>query len=93
MQYRTMPNSGEKLSVLGFGCMRLPAPGGRKVTFLSSIDRERAAKQVRYAIDNGVNYLDTAYPYHAGSSESFLGKYVLKDGYREKVNIATKSQR
>jgi predicted aldo/keto reductase-like oxidoreductase len=85
-----MPNSGEKLSVLGFGCMRLPAPGGRKVTIFSSIDNERAAKQVRYAIDNGVNYLDTAYPYHAGVSESFLGEYVLKDGYRERVNIATK---
>jgi predicted aldo/keto reductase-like oxidoreductase len=85
-----MPNSGEKLSVLGFGCMRLPAPGGRKVTILSAIDKERAANQIRYAIDRGVNYLDTAYPYHAGSSESFLGEYVLKDGCREKVNIATK---
>jgi predicted aldo/keto reductase-like oxidoreductase len=70
--------------------MRLPAPGGRKVTILSSIDKERAAKQIRYAIDKGVNYLDTAYPYHAGSSESFLGEHVLKDGYREKVNVATK---
>jgi predicted aldo/keto reductase-like oxidoreductase len=90
MQYRTMPNSGEKLSVLGFGCMRLPAPKGRKVTVFSAIDKERAAKQIRYAIDRGVSYLDTACPYPAGSSESFLGEYVLKDGYRKKVNIATK---
>ena len=90
MQYRTMPNSSEKLSVLGFGCMRLPAPKGRPPGIFSSIDNEKAAKQIRYAIDRGVNYLDTAYPYHGGASESFLGKYVLRDGYREKVNIATK---
>jgi predicted aldo/keto reductase-like oxidoreductase len=85
-----MPNSDEKLSVLGFGCMRLPNPKGKQPSIFSAIDKERAAKQIRYAIDNGINYLDTAYPYHAGSSESFLGEYVLKDGYREKANIATK---
>jgi len=85
-----MPNSNEKLSALGFGCMRLPAPKGRHASMFSSIDKEKAAKQIRHAIDRGVNYLDTAYPYHAGASESFLGEYVLKDGYREKVNIATK---
>jgi predicted aldo/keto reductase-like oxidoreductase len=70
--------------------MRLPAPKGRRASLLSAIDGERAAAQVRRAIDGGVNYLDTAYPYHAGSSESFLGEYILRDGYREKVNIATK---
>jgi len=90
MQYRTMPNSDEKLSVLGFGCMRLPVPKGRKQSIFAPVDNERAAAQVRYAIDQGVNYLDTAYPYHGGTSESFLGEYVLKDGYREKVNVATK---
>lgn len=88
MQYRTMPNSSEKLSALGFGCMRLPTRVGGQASNL--IDRERTVKQIRYAIDQGVNYLDTAYPYHLGASESFLGEYVLKDGYREKVNIATK---
>ncbi len=88
MQYRTMPNSDEKLSALGFGCMRLPSKGGGGM--ISSIDTERALEQIRYAIDNGVNYLDTAYPYHRGQSESFLGEYVLKDGYREKVKVATK---
>ncbi|SHH78605.1 aldo/keto reductase [Clostridium grantii] len=88
MQYRTMPNSTEKLSVLGYGCMRLPTHVGGEASSL--IDKDKALKQIRDAIDNGVNYLDTAYPYHLGASESFLGEYVLKDGYREKVKIATK---
>ncbi|MGL1893170.1 MAG: aldo/keto reductase [Spirochaetaceae bacterium] len=88
MQYRTMPNSDEKLSTLGYGCMRLPTHVGGAASSL--INKEKALKQIRYAIDNGVNYLDTAYPYHLGASESFLGEYVLKDGYREKVKIATK---
>ncbi|MBN1624384.1 MAG: aldo/keto reductase [Clostridia bacterium] len=87
MQYRNMPGSDEKLSALGFGCMRLASNGKG---LLSSIDTEKATVQIRHAIDNGVNYLDTAYPYHNGASESFLGEYILKDGYREKVNIATK---
>ena len=78
-----MPKSEEKLSILGYGCMRLPTKAGR-------IDKEKALKQIRSAIDKGVNYLDTAYLYHLGASESFLGSHVLKNGYREKVNIATK---
>ena len=84
MQYRKMPKSDDKLSVLGYGCMRFPTKFG------GIIDREKAIKQIRLAIDNGVNYLDTAWIYHFGASESFLGEHVLKDGYREKVNIATK---
>ncbi len=88
MLYRTMPNSTNELSVLGYGCMRLPTHVGGAASSL--INKEKALKQIRYAIDNGVNYLDTAYPYHLGASESFLGEYVLKDGYREKVYIATK---
>jgi len=54
-----------------------------------SIDEERATKQIRHAIDNGVNYVDTAWPYHNGESEPFLGR-ALADGYREQVKIATK---
>ena len=88
MQYRVMPKSGDKLSALGFGMMRLPTKVGGVAS--NMIDRERAQKQIWGAIDKGVNYLDTAFPYHLGASESFLGEYILKNGYREKVNIATK---
>lgn len=83
MQYRKMPKCDDELSVLGYGCMRFPTIRGK-------IDVETSVAQLRLAIDNGVNYLDTAYPYHFGQSESFLGEHVLKDGYREKVYIATK---
>lgn len=82
MLYRTMPKNGDKLSALGFGCMRLPMVDGK-------IDEERAIAQIREAIDAGVNYVDTAWPYHDGESEPLLGK-ALRDGYREKVKIATK---
>jgi len=82
MQYRTVPKNGDKLSVLGFGTMRLPLKG-------QNIDEERAIKQIRYAIDNGVNYVDSAPPYHNGESEKLLGKALL-GGYRKKVKIATK---
>lgn len=82
MQYRKVPKNGDQLSALGFGAMRLPTRMGR-------IDEERATKQIRDAIDKGVNYVDTAVPYHGGESERFLGR-VLQDGYREKVKLATK---
>ena len=82
MQYRTMAHSGDRLSVLGYGCMRLPEKGGR-------IDEERAKRQILSAIDRGVNYVDTAMPYHMGASEPFLGK-ALQGGYRQKVKLATK---
>ncbi len=82
MLYRTMPKNGDQLSILGFGCMRLPMIDGQ-------IDEERAIAQIRTAIDDGVNYVDTAWPYHDGQSEPLLGK-ALKDGYRERVKVATK---
>jgi hypothetical protein len=82
MQYRKIPKNGDELSILGFGCMRLPVKDG-------SIDEERAIGQIRFAIDQGVNYVDTAWPYHAGESETVLGK-ALREGYRERVKVATK---
>ena len=82
MLYRKMPKNGDELSILGFGCMRLPLKDGR-------LDESRAISQIRGAIDKGVNYLDTAWPYHEGRSEVVLGN-ALKGGYREKVKIADK---
>ncbi len=83
MEYRHVPKTRDKLSVLGFGCMRLP------VDKTYALDEPRAIAQIRHAIDNGVNYLDTAWPYHGGKSEPLVGK-ALRDGYREKVKVATK---
>jgi hypothetical protein len=82
MLYRKMLKTGDELSILGFGCMRLAEKDGR-------IDEARAASQIRYAIDHGVNYLDTAWPYHGGESEPFVGR-ALSGGYRERVRLATK---
>ncbi|MPW25756.1 aldo/keto reductase [Alkalibaculum sp. M08DMB] len=80
MLYRNMGNTDEKISILGYGCMRFPRKNGK-------IDEERAEKQVIKAIESGVNYFDTAYIYPG--SEKVLGK-ILEKGYRDKVKIATK---
>jgi hypothetical protein len=77
-----MEKTGDKLSILGFGAMRLPQLNGK-------IDEERSTRQIRHSIDKGINYIDTAWPYHGGASEPFLGR-ALGDGYREKVKLATK---
>ena len=86
MQYREIGNTGIKASVLGLGCMRLPQTGENG----AEVDEVRAIELIRYAIDHGVNYIDTAYPYHGGESERIVGK-ALKEGYREKVTLITKS--
>ncbi|HPS02884.1 MAG TPA: aldo/keto reductase, partial [Candidatus Sumerlaeota bacterium] len=82
MLYRKMPKNGDELSILGFGCMRLPM-------LERKIDEPRAIRQIRDAIEHGINYFDTAWPYHAGESEILLGK-ALRDGYRDRVKVATK---
>ena len=91
MLYRTFGKTGEKVSVLGYGNMRLPVVNND----YGVVDVDAAMKIVRHAIDNGVNYLDTSWPYHStsleggGSSEPFVGK-VLKEVGRDKVFVATK---
>jgi len=83
MQMIHFPGTDITASRLGLGCMRFP------VTAENKIDRPAAIALIRRAIDNGVTYIDTAYPYHAGESEVVVGE-ALKDGYRERVTLVTK---
>lgn len=83
MLYRKMGNTGDEVSSLGYGCMRFPSNKG-------TIDEALTEKQIMYAIENGVNYFDTAYFYHAGKSEVILGNILLKNSCRDKVKIADK---
>ena len=85
MLYRELGSTGEKVSILGFGCMRLPVLNGQ----YNNVDIDYSIQLIRRAIDNGINYIDTAYPYHNGQSEAVIAE-ALKEGYREKVFIADK---
>jgi uncharacterized protein len=86
VQHRSLPkHPGVSLPILGFGCMRLPVVNRDS----NAIDEPRAAALIESAISRGVTYLDTAYPYHGGHSELFLGR-LLEHGLRERVHLATK---
>ena len=86
MKYRVIGKTGLEASVLGLGCMRFPVVGEDA----SKIKKDEAIEMIRYALDHGINYIDTAYPYHGGESETLVGE-ALKDGYREKAILITKS--
>jgi predicted aldo/keto reductase-like oxidoreductase len=84
VQYRKFGRLDWDVSILGFGTMRLPYKGDVK-----NIDEKQATRMLHHAIDRGVNYIDTAYNYHGGASESFVGR-ALRTGYRDRVKLATK---
>ena len=84
MQYRKL--CGEEVSILGFGTMRFPIIDKNQ----KMIDEEKTEEMLDYAIEHGVNYLDTAQPYHGRESEKFVGRYLTKRNLRDKIFLATK---
>lgn len=85
MQYRNLGKSGIEASALGFGMMRLPILGNDP----ANIDEDKTAEMVFYAVERGVNYIDTAYGYHREQSEVVVGR-ILERGLRDRVLLATK---
>ena len=88
MEYRAFGKTNFKSSLLGMGCMRLPfidENDGSK-----GVNREKAYELIRYAVDNGINYFDSAFAYHGQDGEAVLGEALEDGGRRKKVKIATK---
>ncbi|WP_303861276.1 aldo/keto reductase [Alkalibaculum bacchi] len=85
MIYRDLCN--EKVSQLGFGCMRFPTLDNDP----KQIDKEKSSAMLKEAIDKGVNYLDTAWPYHGEMSELFVGEFLKENNLREEIYLTTKS--
>ena len=92
MLYNKLGKTNLDVSRLGFGTMRLPTKGSN-----DKIDEEEASKMLTYGIENGINLIDTAYPYHSatlegsGNSEIFLGDFLNETSYREDLILSTKS--
>lgn len=89
MTYRTNRHSKDKVSILGFGCMRFPTIPDPNSANNNIVDQEMVNKQVDYAMEHGINYFDTAPAYCRGTSEGVIGK-ALKRYQRDKFFIATK---
>ena len=92
MLYNTLGKTNLKVSRLGFGTMRLPTKADN-----SDIDEAKASEMLKYGIENGVNIIDTAYPYHSaeldgnGNSEVFLGNFLKENSLRDEIILQTKS--
>jgi Predicted oxidoreductases of the aldo/keto reductase family len=89
MLYNTLGKTGLEVSRLGFGAMRLPT-----VSSNADIDETEASAMLKYGIENGINIIDTAYPYHSeglegsGNSEKFIGKF-LKEKHNERLRYCS----
>lgn len=92
MLYNRLGKTNLEVSRLGFGTMRLPTKGSN-----DKIDEEESSKMLTYGIENGINLIDTAYPYHSatlegsGNSEIFLGNFLNENSYRDDIILSTKS--
>ena len=92
MLYNKLGKTNLKVSRLGFGTMRLPTTGSN-----DEIIESEASEMLTYGIENGINIIDTAYPYHSktldgsGTSETFVGEFLKENNYREDILLSTKS--
>ncbi len=85
MIYRSLGKTGVELSQLGFGCMRFPVRDKYDPT---TIDENASTEMIDYAIEQGINYFDNAWPYHREKSEEFTGQALKK--HRDKIYLASK---